>query len=110
MHQRVSLVLKRYIQILTANYLQLSLAVLDSTTICMLENLNGTVTVKPLEDIHLKHLSDAPAKLQRLSLKLQQYNLTIKYIPGRNGPVADSLSQPNTNGNIKVKGLDATVH
>ena len=47
---------------------------------------------KPLEDIHLKHLSDAPARLQRLFLKLQPYNLTIKYIPVKNLTVADALS------------------
>ena len=36
--------LRRVIQILSVNYLQLSLAVLDSITICMLENLNVIVT------------------------------------------------------------------
>ena len=40
---------------------------------------------KPLEDIHLKHLSDAPPRLQRLLLKLQPYDITIKYIPGQKG-------------------------
>ena len=64
---------------------------------------------KPLEDIHLKHLSDAPARLQRLLLKLQPYNVTIQYIPGKNVAVADALSRVNPNGNIKVKGLDVTV-
>ena len=68
------------------------------------------VFIKPLEDIHLKHLSDAPARLQRLLLKLQPYNLTIQYIPGKNVAVADALSRVNPNGNIKVKGLDVTVH
>ena len=47
---------------------------------------------KPLEDIHLKHLSDTPARLQRWLLKLQPYNLTIKYIPGKNVTVEDALS------------------
>ena len=65
---------------------------------------------KPLEDIHLKHLSDAPARLQRLLLKLKAYNLTIKYIPGKDVVVADALSQVNPNGNIKVKGLDVAFH
>ena len=65
---------------------------------------------KPLEDIHLKHLSDAPARLQRLLLKLQSHNLTIKYIPVRDVAVTDALSQVNPNGNIKVKGFDVEVH
>ena len=43
-------------------------------------------------------------------LKLQPYNLTIKYIPGKNVAVADALSQVNPNGNTKVKSLDVTVH
>ena len=47
---------------------------------------------KPLEDIHQKHLSDAPTRLQRLPLKLQPYHLTIKYIPGKDVAVADALS------------------
>ena len=38
---------------------------------------------KPLGDIHLKHLSDAPLRLQRLPLKLQTYDVTIKYDPGQ---------------------------
>ena len=37
--------LRRDIQILSVNCLQLSLAVLDSLTICMLENLNVTLTI-----------------------------------------------------------------
>ena len=37
---------------------------------------------QPLENIHLKHLSDAPPRLQRLLLKLQPYDITIKYLPG----------------------------
>ena len=45
----------------------------------------------PLEDIHLKHLSNTPARLQRLLLKLQPYNVTIKYIPGKDVVVADAL-------------------
>ena len=46
---------------------------------------------KPLEDIHLKHLSDAPPRLKRLLLKLEPYNIIIKYVPGKVVPVADAL-------------------
>ena len=42
---KISLMLRRDIHILSMNYLQLSLAVLDSITICMLENLNVIVTI-----------------------------------------------------------------
>ena len=43
-------------------------------------------------------------------LKLQPYNLTIQYIPGKNVAVADALSRVSPNGNIKVKELDVTAH
>ena len=36
----------------------------------------------PLESIHLKHLSTAPPKLLRMLLRLQPYDLTIKYHSG----------------------------
>ena len=38
---------------------------------------------KPLEQINLKNLADTPACLQRMLLRLQNYDLTIRYIPGR---------------------------
>ena len=37
--------LRRDIEILSMNYLQFSMAVLDSITICMLENLNVVVNI-----------------------------------------------------------------
>ena len=36
---------------------------------------------QPLEQIHLKHLSDDPPRLQRLLLKIQPYHVTVKYNP-----------------------------
>ena len=65
---------------------------------------------KPLEDIHLKHLSDAPPRLQRLLLKLQPYDITIKYVPGQKVPVADALSRVSPSGRTEIKGLDVTIH
>ena len=38
---------------------------------------------KPLEDIHLKCLSDTPPRLKRLLLKIQPYNFVIKCVPGK---------------------------
>ena len=38
---------------------------------------------KLLEDIHLKHLSDVPPMLQSLVLKLQPYDITIRYVLGQ---------------------------
>ena len=65
---------------------------------------------KPLEDIHLRHLSDAPPRLQRLLLKIQRYNFVIKYVPGKDNPMADALSRINPNEKKEIKGLDLTIN
>lgn len=46
---------------------------------------------KPLEAIMRKPLSAAPARLQRMMLRLQKYDLTVRYRPGKEIPVADTL-------------------
>ena len=48
---------------------------------------------KPLEQISLKNLADAPARLQRMLLHLQNYDVKITYKPGREMVVADTLSR-----------------
>ena len=48
---------------------------------------------KPLEQINLKNLADAPARLQRMLLRLQNYDVKITYRPGREMLVADTLSR-----------------
>ena len=65
---------------------------------------------KPLEDIHLKYLSDAPPRLQRLSLKLQPYDITIKYVPDSQVQVADALRRVSPSGRTEIKGLDVNIH
>ena len=65
---------------------------------------------QPLEKIHLKHLSDAPPRLQRLLLKLQPYDITIKYLPGHKVVVADALSRVSPSGRTVIRGLDVTIH
>lgn len=56
-----------------------------------------TVTVesdhKPLEQIFKKPLSETPLRLQRLRLRLQPYDINIKYVPGKQLLVADALSR-----------------
>ena len=65
---------------------------------------------KPLEDRQLKHLSDAPLRLHRLLLKLQPYDITIKYYPSQKVPVIDALTRVSPSGKTKIKGLDVTLH
>ena len=65
---------------------------------------------KPLEDIHLKQLSDAPPRLQRIPLKIQPYDVTIKYVPGQNVPVADAFSRVSPSVRSEIKRLDDSIH
>jgi transposase InsO family protein len=48
---------------------------------------------KPLEMIHLKNISAAPQRLQRMLLRIQHYNLRIIYKPGKEVMLADALSR-----------------
>lgn len=51
---------------------------------------------KPLEMIWRKPLTSAPPRLQRLLVKLQGYDIEVKYKPGKDMVVADALSRlPN---------------
>ena len=46
---------------------------------------------KPLEMIHLKSMHNAPPHLQRMLLQLQKYDMEIKYKPGSEMLLADTL-------------------
>ena len=48
---------------------------------------------KPLESIQMKNLVSAPPRLQRMLLRLQPYDVTIRYPPGKQMHVADALSR-----------------
>ena len=48
---------------------------------------------KPLVSISRKPLASAPKRLQRLLLRLQQYDAEIRYRPGREMYLADTLSR-----------------
>ena len=48
---------------------------------------------KPLEMIHLKSMYNAPPQLQRMLLQLQKYDMEIKYKPGSEMLLADTLSR-----------------
>ncbi|RXN13855.1 Retrovirus-related Pol poly from transposon [Labeo rohita] len=67
---------------------------------------------KPLEAIIRKPLSAAPPRLQRMILQLQKYSFTIVHVPGKNIPVADTLSRksmPCLDENFS-EGTDVQVH
>ena len=50
---------------------------------------------KPLEQIQKKSLANTPPRLQRMMLRLQQYDVNIVYRPGKEMVLADSLSRLN---------------
>ena len=69
---------------------------------------------KPLESISTKALAAAPPRLQRMLLQLQKYDLKIIHVPGKNIPVADTLSRQSlpigTDGFDMTSDLEAQVH
>lgn len=48
---------------------------------------------KPLESIFKKPLMSVPARLQRMMLRLQHYDLVVQYKPGKYMYIADTLSR-----------------
>ena len=65
---------------------------------------------KPLESIQLKHLTSAPPRLQRMLLRLQPYDITIKYCPGSQMQIADALSRLSPEETEPIPDLNVQVH
>ena len=63
---------------------------------------------KPLEA--KKHLSSAPPHLVRMLLRIQKYDVQIKYLSGKDIPVVDALSRISSCPGEDVQGLDISVH
>ena len=64
---------------------------------------------KPLVMITQKPLVRAPPRLQRMLLRLQQYDFTIEYKPGKDMTLADTLSRLPSPGNNDTIDLDLTI-
>ena len=64
---------------------------------------------KPLEIISKKNLTAAPARLQRMLLRLQRYDYSITYRPGKEMILADSLSRLPSNADDSEIDLDVKV-
>lgn len=67
---------------------------------------------KPLESIMKKPLAAAPPRLQRMILQLQKYSFTITHHPGKDIPVADTLSRKSLvyHDTSLSEGMDVQVH
>lgn len=59
---------------------------------------------KPLELILKKPIASAPPRLQCMILQLQKYDIHIIYRPGKEIPVADTLSRKS------IKYHDSALH
>ena len=55
---------------------------------------------KPLESIFKKPIFKVPPRLQRMRLRLQKYNLKVRYIPGKFLHIADALSRAFDQSNV----------
>ena len=64
---------------------------------------------KSLEQISMKNLADAPVCLQRMLLRLQDYDFTIKYRPGEEMVIADTISRYSPEATPEIL-LDISVN
>ena len=64
----------------------------------------------PLESIYTKHLFAATPRLERMLLRIQQCDVSIKYVPGIDVKLADALSMVNQCNTEPIQGLDMYVH
>ena len=58
---------------------------------------------KPLQSIFQKSILSAPCRLQRMMLRLQRFNIEVKYKPGAQMYVADHLSRASLADNKEMK-------
>ena len=56
---------------------------------------------KPLESIITKLLCSVPPRLQRVLLRLQKYDLAVKYVSGKSLHVADTLPHEHASNNFQ---------
>ena len=62
---------------------------------------------KPLESIFKKPLFKVPPRLQRMRLRLQKYNLKVRFVPGKFLYIADTLSRAFDQSNAPI---DSEMH
>ena len=65
---------------------------------------------KPLEAIMKKSIANAPPRIARMMLRVTKYDAEVKYVPGRDVPVADALSRLNPCEGKEIAEMDITVH
>ena len=65
---------------------------------------------KALESIQMKNLVSVPPRLQRMLLRSQPYDVTIRYRPGKQMHVADALSRLSSDEAMPIPHLNVQIH
>jgi len=67
---------------------------------------------KPLVTIVKKPLHTSPPRLQQMLVQLQNYDIDLYYVPGKDIPLADTLSRKSIPDSQRytAEGLDAHIH
>ena len=65
---------------------------------------------RPLQHIHKKNLMQAPPRLQRILLRLQAYDIEIRYKPGKEMVVADALSRLSPVEKHEIPEMKVRIH
>lgn len=65
---------------------------------------------RPLEAIFKKHISNAPPRIARMMLRIQKYDIDIKYVPVKDLLLADALSRISRCPGDTIPGLDVSIH
>lgn len=65
---------------------------------------------KPLIAISKKSLGEVPPRIQRLMLRLQKYDLTFEFKPGKHLIVADTLSRASLENIVSTTEKDVQIH
>ena len=63
---------------------------------------------KPLESITHKNLTNAPPRFMRMLLRIQKYDFTVKYVPGKDIPIADGFSRLPIHGE-EILDINVTI-
>ena len=64
----------------------------------------------PIVSIVKKPLRQAPPRLQRMLLQLQQYDIQVKHLSGKRIPVADTLSRKFTSDTFPTLSESLKCH
>ena len=76
------------------------------------KNLLVQTDHKPLETVFKKDLSNVPSRLSKMILQLKKYNLEVKWFPGKQMIIADTLSRAFVNETEEKidKSIEVEVH